>query len=184
MPLHDRTDRGAVRPHRYPGQQCRHRRPQAARELYACRMERGHRDQPDRRLCVLARSLSAHEAWRRRQDHQHRLHAFDLRHILRGRLRGEQGRHRADDQSLGLRLGEGQHPGQRDTAGLDRYAIHGNGPEGGSGSPRARRWRARRPAAGASLRILAGIAVFLASPASDFVTGAAIPVDGGYSSQG
>jgi 2-deoxy-D-gluconate 3-dehydrogenase len=27
---------------------------------------------------------------------------------------------------------------------------------------------------------LAGIAVFLASGASDFVTGAAIPVDGGY----
>jgi len=30
---------------------------------------------------------------------------------------------------------------------------------------------------------LAGIAVFLASKASDFVTGAAIPVDGGYSAQ-
>ena len=30
----------------------------------------------------------------------------------------------------------------------------------------------------------AGIAVFLASGAADFVTGAAIPVDGGYSSQG
>lgn len=29
---------------------------------------------------------------------------------------------------------------------------------------------------------LAGLAVFLASPASDFVTGTAIPVDGGYSS--
>jgi 2-deoxy-D-gluconate 3-dehydrogenase len=28
---------------------------------------------------------------------------------------------------------------------------------------------------------LSGIAVFLASPASDFVTGTAIPVDGGYS---
>jgi 2-deoxy-D-gluconate 3-dehydrogenase len=28
---------------------------------------------------------------------------------------------------------------------------------------------------------LAGIAVFLASPASDYITGAAIPVDGGYS---
>jgi 2-deoxy-D-gluconate 3-dehydrogenase len=28
---------------------------------------------------------------------------------------------------------------------------------------------------------LAGIAVFLASAASDFVTGTAIPVDGGYS---
>jgi 2-dehydro-3-deoxy-D-gluconate 5-dehydrogenase len=33
-------------------------------------------------------------------------------------------------------------------------------------------------------RDLAGIAVFLASSASDFITGTAIPVDGGYSSQG
>jgi len=33
-------------------------------------------------------------------------------------------------------------------------------------------------------RDFAGIAVFLASSASDFITGAAIPVDGGYSSQG
>ncbi len=31
---------------------------------------------------------------------------------------------------------------------------------------------------------LAGVAVFLASPASDFITGVAIPVDGGYSIQG
>ena len=31
---------------------------------------------------------------------------------------------------------------------------------------------------------LAGIAVFLCSPASDFVTGTAIPVDGGYAVQG
>ena len=31
---------------------------------------------------------------------------------------------------------------------------------------------------------LAGIAVFLASPASDFITGTGIPVDGGYSSLG
>jgi 2-deoxy-D-gluconate 3-dehydrogenase len=30
----------------------------------------------------------------------------------------------------------------------------------------------------------AGIAIFLASAASDFVTGAAIPVDGGFSVQG
>jgi 2-deoxy-D-gluconate 3-dehydrogenase len=31
---------------------------------------------------------------------------------------------------------------------------------------------------------LAGIAVFLASRGSDFVTGTAIPVDGGFSVQG
>jgi 2-deoxy-D-gluconate 3-dehydrogenase len=31
---------------------------------------------------------------------------------------------------------------------------------------------------------LSGIAVFLCSAASDFITGTAIPVDGGYSSQG
>jgi 2-dehydro-3-deoxy-D-gluconate 5-dehydrogenase len=30
---------------------------------------------------------------------------------------------------------------------------------------------------------LAGIAVYLAAPASDFVTGAVIPVDGGYSAE-
>jgi 2-deoxy-D-gluconate 3-dehydrogenase len=31
---------------------------------------------------------------------------------------------------------------------------------------------------------LAGIAVFLASAASDFITGAAVPVDGGFSAMG
>jgi len=31
---------------------------------------------------------------------------------------------------------------------------------------------------------MAGIAVFLAAPASDFITGTAIPVDGGYAAQG
>jgi 2-deoxy-D-gluconate 3-dehydrogenase len=44
----------------------------------------------------------------------------------------------------------------------------------------------RRTPAGrwGSIEDMAGIAVFLASPASDFVTGAAIPVDGGYAMQG
>jgi 2-deoxy-D-gluconate 3-dehydrogenase len=31
---------------------------------------------------------------------------------------------------------------------------------------------------------LAGVALFLAAPVSDFVTGAAIPVDGGFSASG
>jgi 2-deoxy-D-gluconate 3-dehydrogenase len=31
---------------------------------------------------------------------------------------------------------------------------------------------------------MSGIAAFLAAPASDFITGTAIPVDGGYSAQG
>src|SRR6187399_3024292 len=44
---------------------------------------------------------------------------------------------------------------------------------------------ARTPAARwGAIDDFAGIAVFLASPASDFVTGAAIPVDGGYSVMG
>jgi 2-deoxy-D-gluconate 3-dehydrogenase len=44
----------------------------------------------------------------------------------------------------------------------------------------------RRTPAGrwGSIDDMAGVAVFLASPASDFVTGAAIPVDGGYATQG
>ncbi len=44
-----------------------------------------------------------------------------------------------------------------------------------------RRTPAKRWGVGADM---AGVAVFLASPASDFVTGTAIPVDGGYSIQG
>ena len=44
---------------------------------------------------------------------------------------------------------------------------------------------ARTPAARwGAIDDFAGIAVFLASPASDFVTGSAIPVDGGYSIMG
>ena len=44
---------------------------------------------------------------------------------------------------------------------------------------------ARTPAARwGAIDDFAGIAVFLSSPASDFVTGTAIPVDGGFSIMG
>jgi len=81
------------------------------------------------------------------------------------------------------RLGEGEHPGQCGVAGLDRYRPDAASP--------ARDRRPERDCDGAYARRplgepkdFAGIAVFLAGAASDFVTGAAITVDGGYSVQG
>ncbi len=55
-----------------------------------------------------------------------------------GRLRRQQGRHRADDQGDGLRLGQGQHPGERDPAGLDRHRPHPHRAASGARSQRAR----------------------------------------------
>lgn len=57
--------------------------------------------------------------------------------------------------------------GRKEVKGLHEYVLQRTA---------ARRW--------GTIDDLAGIAVFLASPASDFITGAAIPVDGGYSAQG
>jgi 2-deoxy-D-gluconate 3-dehydrogenase len=57
--------------------------------------------------------------------------------------------------------------GRRDIAGLEER-VKARTPAGRWGVPQD----------------LAGIAVFLAAPASDFITGTAIPVDGGYSMQG
>jgi len=57
--------------------------------------------------------------------------------------------------------------GREEIKGLHDYVL--------SRTP-ARRW--------GTIDDMAGVAVFLASPASDFITGAAIPVDGGYSAQG
>ena len=74
----------------------------------------------------------------------------------------------------------GQHPGQRRPAGLDRHRADQRAREQVQGLHD--RVLARTPAGRwGVIDDFAGIAVFLAAPASDFVTGAAIPVDGGFS---
>ena len=125
--------------------------------------------------------LPRHEEAGRRQDHQHRLHDVHLRRLLCARLRGLQGRHGAAHQGHGRR--HGPPTTSRST------------PCCPAGSTRSSRQRARQQIEGLHESVLrrtpakrwgveqdmAGVAVFLASSASDFVTGAAIPVDGGYS---
>ena len=95
-------------------------------------------------------------------------------------LRREQGRHRAAHQVACRRLGEGQHPGERGPARLDQHRPHQRRAAADPGLNE--RVLARTPAGRwGEPGDFAGIAVFLASAASDFVTGTAIPVDGGYS---
>ena len=94
---------------------------------------------------------------------------------------GKQGWHRADDPGFGHRLGEADNiqvnavlPGWIDTE-LTRGArqqVQGLHQRVLDRTP-AGRWGLPDD--------LAGIAAFLAGPGSDFITGAAIPVDGGFS---
>ena len=121
----------------------------------------------------------------RRQDHQHRLDDVHLRRLVRAGLRRLQGRHRAAHQ------GDGRAPGPRDNIQVNAVLPGWIDTELTTQRPPARsqglheRVLARTPAARWGVPDdLAGIAVFLASRASDFVTGTAIPVDGGYSIQG
>ena len=93
---------------------------------------------------------------------------------------GEQGRHRADDPGLATAWAKDNIqvnavlPGWIDTDLTQRRAPAGGGPA------RQRR-KAHATGRWGTPDDMAGIAAFLASPASDFVTGAAIPVDGGFS---
>jgi 2-deoxy-D-gluconate 3-dehydrogenase len=97
--------------------------------------------------------------------------------------RGLEGWNSPADAGHGRGLDRRQHPGQRGAAGLDRHRAHPQRARQVAGlhdsvlrrTP-AKRWGVEQD--------MAGVAVFLASSASDFVTGAAIPVDGGYSIQG
>ena len=99
------------------------------------------------------------------------------------RLCREQGRHGADEQGDGHRLGQGQHPVNAILPGWIDTALTKRAREQITGLHES--VLKRTPAARWGVPAdFAGIAVFLAAPASDFVTGAAITVDGGYSVQG
>ena len=168
---------------RHSRQQCRHQYPQAS----ACARSRGmgqrDQDQPHQRVPVLAGGLSGHEASRRRQDHQYRLDDVDLRRELRAGLCREQGRHRAVHPLLAVAwAGDNIQvnavlPGWIDTDLTKRAREQIDGLHD--------KVLARTPAARWGVpHDFAGIAVFLSSRASDFVTGTAIPVDGGFSIMG
>ena len=77
-------------------------------------------------------------------------------------------------------MGQGQHPGQRRAAGLDRHRAD---PAARQQVPGLQESVEKRTPAGrwGVPRDMSGVAAFLASDASDFVTGTAIPVDGGFS---
>ena len=109
--------------------------------------------QPDQRLPVRAGRLSRDEARRRRQDHQYRLDDLDLRRALRGALCLGQGRHRPALACAGNVVGQGQHPGQRGPAGLDRHRPDARPRASRSKACTSAWWRARPPGAGARRRI-------------------------------
>ena len=95
-----------------------------------------------------------------------------------------QGRHRAADEGAGHGLGQRQHPGQRRAARLDRHRADQEGPRAGRRACTQNVLKRTPAGRWGEPSDFAGIAVFLASQASDFVTGTAIPVDGGFSIQG
>ena len=79
---------------------------------------RGH--QPQGHVLVFQGRPPAHGEGRRREGHQHRLDGLDIRARLGARVRRQQGGRGAARQEHGRRLGEGQHPGQRGPARMDR----------------------------------------------------------------
>ncbi len=116
-----------------------------------------------------------------RQDHQPRQHVLLLRRRTDSLLQRRERRDRAADQVDGHRAGAAWHPGQRHCSRLDR-----DGHDGGRSGPRHFKAMndeilARTPAGRwGQPEEMAGTAIFLASSASDFVTGETIRVDGGY----
>ena len=85
----------------------------------------------------------------RRQDHQYRVDDVDLRRRLCRGLFRQQGGDRAADPVARDRLGQGQHPGQRGIAGLDRHRADDRGAPTGRGPATSASCAAPRPGAGA-----------------------------------
>ena len=102
-----------------------------------------------------------------------------LRRRAGARLQRQQGRRRAADQVAGDRLRRRRHPRQRGRAGLDRDAADRRRCRTIRRAP-ARSSRARRWAAGARRTTSPAPVCSSPAPAARFVTGAVLPVDGGY----
>ena len=172
------TRRRARRP-RHPGQQCRHHPPRRRGRFQRGGLGRGDRHQPQDALLPLPGGGATHDRAGQRQDRQHRLDAE-----LPGRHPGaelygvQSGRGRAD-QGARQRMGAAR----ASTSTRSRRAISPP-----TTPPRCRPTRpatarsssAFRPGAGATPADIGGAAVFLASPASDYVHGHVLAVDGGW----
>ena len=141
-----RAGAGPLRPRRHPRQQRRHQHPQARSVAGIRGMAAGRRHQSRQRIPLLPRGVSAYEERRWRQDHQHRFDALHFRRRICAGLWREQGRRRAAHEIARVRVGRGQHPGERGAARLGEYRPHA---QSARGSRRPARARARAHASAA-----------------------------------
>ncbi len=169
------------RPARHPGQQRRHQHPQAGAGSLARRVAARARRQPDERIPVLRSAYPHMQRAGGGKIVNIGSMTVDLRRVVRSGVRGEQGRHRAADKVAG------RDAGRRTTSRSTRCCPAGSTPSSRAVDARRSPGSTRSVLAGTPagrwghIDDFAGIAVFLASAASDFLTGTAIPLDGGYS---
>ena len=167
------------RPHRHPGQQCRGQPSTAAREFFARRLASAAGDQRRRTVSRDARAAARNESATPRQDHQHLLPRRRSRPAEHRRLCDQQRRAQDVDALACGRARAARRSGQRhrarDSSDRDECAAHRQ-----RGILRVgRQWRTPAGRWGDPPEI-AGAAVFLASPAADYVTGHVLYVDGGF----
>ena len=115
---------------------------------------------------------------RRRRHARHRLDVLLFRRPARAGLYREQGWRRRPRQIPGCRLCPGKYPRQRARAGLDR-----NRDDRSAAYQRRPQCRAPVPhplGRWGTPADLAPAALFLCSPLAGYITGAVLPIDGGY----